>query len=473
MDVVTAIIASVVGVGIGAIIGVFAIRKRYTPISTQLSDAKEELEAVKVDLVAAQTRLELLDRAESDLATSRTDLANERESRAAESATLKAQAEAAQKTILELQTFKDAMIEEFEKLAAVAVEKSHDSFIKKADETFLKHREGFTAEGEKREEAIEKLVNPVNETLAKYETSLTEMEKQRLKHHSELQSELKNVIESQHGVRTETAKLVTALRAQPKTRGRWGEETLRNAMELAGMAEHCDFVTEKTVDVDDARYRPDVVVYMPGGRSIVIDAKVPMDAFLNAIEAVDDVERDLQFKRHAGQVREHVRLLSSKQYWNALTTTPDYVAMFIPSDNLFSAAIEKDNALFDDAISKNVLIVTPTTLIALIKAISYGWRQEKVAENAQKVSELGRDLYRRIQTLSGHVTKLGTSMTSSVKHYNSFVGSLESSVLSQARKFSELEIEGTKDSLPNMDPIDQHTREIKSTELLEPNKKVQ
>jgi DNA recombination protein RmuC len=263
-------------------------------------------------------------------------------------------------------------------------------------------------------------------------------------------------------VRAETAKLVNALRAAPKTRGRWGEHTLRNVLELSGLSEHCDFAAEPTFAGNGSVSRPDVVIRLPGGRRIVVDAKTSLSAYLDAVEATDEAERDRLLILHARQLREHMKQLASKAYWDLLAPAPDFVLMFVPGDNFYAAALERDGALFEDAAAQRVIIVTPATLIALAKAVAFGWRQEKVAENAQRVHELGRELYRRLAKMTEHIERCGNALGRSVQVYNQLVGSLEHSVMPQARRFSELQVEGTASEIPRLEQIELTTRALRA-----------
>src|SRR5579864_831600 len=343
-------------------------------------------------------------------------------------------------------------------LAADALQQSQESFLGLANEVFDKHHKGAAATLDQRQKDIAALLAPIGKTLDDYKAGLAEIEKARAAAYGGLSEEMKALVLMQADASAQTRKLVNALQAAPKTRGRWGEHQLHNVMELSGMSAHIDFLPEQTIDGDDGKLRPDVIIRLPGERRIVVDAKTSMAAYLDAIEATDDDTREAHLVLHAKQLRTHMRLLAGKAYWDALPCTPDFVAMFIPGENFYAAAIERDPALFEDAIESKVLIVTPTTLIALAKAIAIGWRQEALAENARHIGELGRELYRRLATMGSHVAGVGAGLDSAVKRYNDLVGSLESRVMPQARRFNELEIEGASEPLAELKPVETQTR---------------
>jgi DNA recombination protein RmuC len=345
--------------------------------------------------------------------------------------------EEAKKQIETLAEAREAMVAQFQALASQTLQATSSSFLTIANETFEKHKASFESQGTRHETELKSLIGPIGAQLTAYQERLRELEQNRGAESLSLRHQIT-------GLQTETARLVNALRSAPKTRGRWGEEALKNVLELSGMSPFCDFVTEKSYAVEDGRLRPDVIMRMPGGRFLIVDAKAPLLAYLDAEEAVDDAERERHLLRYAGAVREHMKKLSAKQYQDhvreSFQVTPDFVVMFIPGDNFFSAAIQRDPQLFQDGSERNVLIVTPTTLLALAKAVAFGWRQEKVAENARHVAELGRDLYKRLAAMGDHVAGLGAALDRGVRSYNAFIGSLEGSVLPQARRFVELEI---------------------------------
>jgi DNA recombination protein RmuC len=383
------------------------------------------------------------------------ELAAERDRAAALAASERA---AHDERIAALTTLRGEFEQTVKGLAAEALQKNQESFLGLANEVFDKHHKGAAATLDQRQKDIAALLAPINKSLEDYKTGLGEIEKARAAAYGGLSEEMKSLVSMQADASAQTRRLVNALQAAPKTRGRWGEHQLHNVMELSGMSPYCDFQTEQTIDSDEARLRPDVIIRLPGDRRIVVDAKTSMAAYLDAVEAVDDEAREAHLTLHARQLRTHMRLLAGKAYWDALPFTPDFVAMFIPGENFYAAAIERDPALFEDAIQNRVLIVTPTTLIALAKAIAVGWRQEKIAENARQIGELGRDLYRRLATMGDHVVRLGAGLDGAVKTYNNFVASLGSRVMPQARRFNELDLDGTQEKLPELKAVETEIR---------------
>jgi DNA recombination protein RmuC len=307
------------------------------------------------------------------------------------------------------------------------------------------------AKGElqKREQSIENTVVPIKESLEKVNEQIKQMEIKREGAYGSLTQQVKSLGHAQNVLTDETRRLVTALRA-PKTRGRWGEIQLRRVVEFAGMIQHCDFIEQKTIDSDEKRIQPDVIVYLPGEKNIVIDAKAPLQAFLDALD-IDDVDAKREkLNEHATQVRQRIKKLSSKGYWDQFDSSPEFVVMFLPGESFFSAALEFDPTLIEIGVNKNVILSTPTTLIALLKAVAYGWQEKKIEESARAISNLGRDLYERISVFSEHIGGVGKGLKSAINKYNEAIGSLESRVFPGARKFAELGIQPNKDLPPLM-----------------------
>jgi DNA recombination protein RmuC len=416
------------------------------PIKTELDAARLAAGEIEKSLASANTRVEKLEAIELELALARqrvTELA-------AENAALAAKHEVAaashQEQVEQLTKIRQDVQDQFKILAGEVLSTSSESFSKRAEEIF-KHQKELTTKD------ISDLVKPLGETLKAYDDALKEIEKVRIAGFTTITDTLNSVSAQHSEVKTVTANLVNALRASPKTRGRWGEETLRRVVEMSGLVEHCDFETEKHFQGEDESFRPDMIINISGGRSIVVDAKAPVSAYIDAISASTDDDREAQLKKHSLQLRERLKNLSSKSYWEHFPGA-DCVVMFVPGDNFVSAAFERDPDLFEDGIKARVLICTPTTFIALTKAISYGWRQEKFAQSATEVRKLGKDLYARLRTLGDHVGDLGKHINNAAKKYNSLVGSLESSVMPQARRFNELGVEGTAEPLEQLIEVD-------------------
>lgn len=352
----------------------------------------------------------------------------------------------------------------FKALSAEALRASNASFLQLAGQALEKYQEGARGDLERRQQAIGALVTPVREALGRFEAQVGEMEQKRAGAYSELREQVRSLGDAQNLLRTEASNLVRALRA-PQVRGRWGEVQLKRVVELAGMAEHCDFTEQHSVDTADGRHRPDLVVRLPGGRTVVVDAKAPLSAYLEAVEATDEARRTALLVDHARQVRDHVMTLSRKSYWEQFRPTPEFVVLFLPGESFFSAALEQDRDLIEVGAERRVILATPTTLISLLKAVSYGWKQETVAANAERVAELGRELHKRVSDLAGHVARLGKHLAGSVESYNAFVGSLESRVLPTARRFRELEAAGAE-IVPEIAPVDSVTRVAQAPELV-------
>lgn len=350
----------------------------------------------------------------------------------------------------------------FKALSSEALEKSNSSFLQLAKETLGKFQEKAKGDLEKRQESIEHVLKPVQESLGRLDKGMQAIEKERQGEQESLKAQLRMMTESEKELRKETATLVKALRA-PIVRGRWGEMQLKRVVELAGMVNHCDFYEQETRE--SGLVRPDVIVKLPGDKQVIVDAKTPCEAYLEAIQAEDQGVKEDKFRHHARQVRQHVMALGKKAYWQSFQPTPEFVILFIPSDNFFSSALEYDPSLIEVGVEQGVVIATPTTLIGLLRAIAYGWKQEKLSLHAQEVSTLGHELYKRITDMSEHWSKVGRTLASSVDAYNKAVGSLESRVLVSARKFQEMGAAARSVELETLEGIDRVPREIQASDM--------
>ena len=351
----------------------------------------------------------------------------------------------------------------FSALSSQALKQNNEEFLKLANENLKQFQNTAKHDLSEKEKAIETLISPIKEALVKSEQQMHAIEKDRKHAYGALQQHLETMTLNQSALQNETRNLVQALR-RPEVRGQWGEMTLKRLAELAGMVEHCDFYTQESIKTEDSLQRPDMIVRMPDGREIVVDVKTPLDAYLTAVEASTDEERDIALQRHCKNVRQRVNELASKAYWNQLKNTPDFVVLFIPGDQFLSSALDCDPNLLEDALSKQVILATPTSFVALLRAVAYGWRQEQLAENADKIRDIGEELYQRLAVFSDHLAKLGKSLDASTKNFNNAVGSFDTRILPSARKFKELGI-NEKKSITQPEQIETATRSLESTEI--------
>ena len=343
-----------------------------------------------------------------------------------------------------LEQSRTQLAETFNALSGQALQQNNESFLRLATENLKQFQIKAQGDLEQREKAIENMVKPIREALEKTEKQIHHIEKERKESYGALNAQLESMTRTQEALHHQTRSLVSALR-RPEVRGQWGELTLKRLAELAGMVEYCDFYEQPQVESEDRKLRPDMIIRMPDQREIVVDVKTPLDAYLSAVEANDDETRLMHLQRHTKNVRQRVNELASKAYWSQFKDAPNFVVLFIPGDQFLSTALDHDRDLLEDALRQHVILATPTSFVALLRAIAYGWRQEQLAKNAEVIRKVGEDLYQRLSVFSSHLQKLGRSLESSLKSYNSAVGSFDSRVLPGARKFTELGISSGKE----------------------------
>lgn len=346
----------------------------------------------------------------------------------------------------------------FSQLSNDALNRNNEQFLQLAEENLKRHQSEAKAELHSREQAIEQLVKPINDALNKTSQQINTIEKERKESYGHLYSTIKHVTEGQQNLKQETQNLVQALR-RPEVRGQWGEMTLRRLAELSGMVAHCDFFEQTSQQTDSGRIRPDMIVRLPENREIIVDAKTPLDAYLSSIQATDDVIKSSELRRHVHIIRQRAKELAAKNYWAEYSQSPEFVVMFIPGEHFLSAALELEPQLLEETMQSNIILATPSNFIAILRAVSYGWKQQALTENAIAIRDLGETLYKRLSVFSGHLEKLGSSLNSSVEHFNKTVGSLERQVLPSGKRFLDMGIRA-KEELGSIPPIDSQTRQV-------------
>jgi len=368
-----------------------------------------------------------------------------------------------------LEAARDSFADAFKVISADALAKNNQSFLELARATLEAQQAAALASArtdlDKRQLAIGELVAPVKVSLEKFELQIQGIEKSRIDAYATLTEQVRAMAEAQGALRLETGNLVKALRA-PQTRGRWGELQLKRVVEMAGMLDHCDFFEQESTNTEDGRLRPDMIIKLPGGKNIVVDAKAPLAAYLEALEATDEEEKKRKLVDHARQVRDHLKKLGQKAYWEQFQPSPDFVVLFLPGEMFYSAALEADPSLIEAGVDARVILATPTTLIALLRAVAYGWTQQALTENAERISLLGRELYDRIATVADHWSRVGKNLGEAVGAYNDSVASMERRVLVSARKFRDLKVASEDKEIRDLNPVESLPREIQAPELL-------
>ena len=429
------------GVVFGGLLAWLALRPQTAALNARLSLREKELAAGEADFERLQEAHELLVASKARLESA---LESERKT-------------SNEKIELVTQASED-LRNAFKAMASDALNTNNRAFLEIAQETLKRFQNDAKGDLDARQRAVADLVTPVRESLGKVDAQIQQMEIARGEAYGDLKAQVQSLIGTQKELHAQTGNLVKALRT-PNVRGRWGEIQLRRVVEIAGMLSYCDFSEQETVTTDTGRIRPDLIVNLPGGKKVVVDAKTPLQAFLDAFETTDEDARRACLASHARQVRDHIETLSDKRYWAQFESTPEFVVMFLPGETFFSAALEQDPGLIEHGVLNKVIPASPTTLIALLKAVAYGWNQEKLARNAHEISVLGKELHDRLRNLAGHIAAVGTGLDRAVEAYNRAVGSLETRVLVSARKFTELGAPVAED-IPELESIETTARAL-------------
>ncbi len=430
------------GVAAVAVVAWLSARFKNAALIERRNALEQELAAVKAELERRQSAISALLAARASL-----------------EATLASEREATKEKLQLLSQARTELENSFKALANSALESNNANFLDLAKTTLEKYQSQAKGELEAREKAVEALIKPVADSLKQVDEQVRELEKSRSEAYGNLTSQVASLLDTQRALQTETGNLVKALR-EPQARGRWGELQLRRVIEMAGMLDYCDFQEQMSVTNEDRRYRPDVVVKLPGGKNIVIDSKVPLTSYLAALEAPDNATRAVCLTDHARQLKQHIDNLAGKAYWAQFQPTPEFVVLFLPGEVFFRAALDGDAELIEYGVSQRVIVASPTTLIALLKAVAYGWNQKNLAESAQKISEAGKILYERLCVMTRHFEDVGSRLGAAVDSYNKAVGSMQRSVFPVARKFAELDKSLAAEDLEDLQQVEKSTRQL-------------
>ncbi|WP_339781799.1 DNA recombination protein RmuC [uncultured Thalassospira sp.] len=434
-------------------------------LATELAQLRDRFDAASEKRAIAETTASRVPGLESEIRELRGSLEHWREKGAELETSLEKEREAAQEKLQMLDDARVKLLDSFKVLSSDALKINNDEFMKMARENFSRLQEGAKGDLEKRQQAIDGLVKPIRERLEAFDVKVNELENSRKQAYGELREQVGSLVTSQQRLSRETQTLSSALRSSSAVSGKWGELQLKRIVELSGMLNHCDFEEQVHFKTDEGDQKPDMVIRLPGGKNIVVDAKAPTSAYLEAIEEKhDDARREALMTTYVANVRKVITGLSKKSYWKSVNS-PEFVVLFLPGESFFSAALERDPSLIEDSFRDGVILATPTTLLGLLKAVAYGWRQEALADNAREISEIGQQLFDRLGALAKNFTAMGKSLEGTVKHYNKTLGSLESSVLVSAKRLKEKQIVADDREIDQPLQSETHVRQLSKPEL--------